>query len=59
LKLSLADSLDNARSKSKAMYVSIIEKNKKDVRFLVLFGILPVSYGIGIYWLLPNSLLKR
>ena len=58
LKLSLPDSLDNLKSKTKAIYVNILEKNKKDVGFLLISGSLSLSYGFGVYYLLPASLVS-
>jgi len=58
LKLSLVDSLDNLKSKTKAMYVNILAKNKKDVTGLLIFGSLALSFGFGIYYLLPLSLIS-
>jgi len=40
------------------MYVNILHKNKKDVTGLILFGSLGLSYGFGIYYLLPASLIS-
>lgn len=56
--MSLPDSLDNLKSKTQAMYVNILQKNKKDVTGLLLFGSLALSYGFGIYYLLPASLIS-
>ena len=58
LKLSLPDSLDNLKSKTKAMYVNILAKNKKDVTALLIFGSMALSFGFGIYYLLPLSLIS-
>lgn len=56
--MSLPDTLDNLKSKTAAMYVNILQKNKKDVTSLVLFGAMGLSYGFGIYYLLPLSLIS-
>ena len=58
LTLSLPDSLDNLKSKTKAMYVNILRKNQKDVTGLLLFGSMALVFGFGIYYLLPLSLLS-
>ena len=54
----MTDSLDNLKSKTKAMYVNILEKNKKDVTGLLVFGSMALSFGFGIYYLLPLSLIS-
>jgi len=38
------------------MYVNILEKNKKDVTGLLIFGVIALSYGFGVYYLLPLSM---
>jgi hypothetical protein len=58
LKLSLPDSLDNMKSKTQAMYVNILQKNKKDVTSLLVFGSMALSYGFGIYYLLPLGMIS-
>ena len=58
LQLSLPDSLDNLKSKTKAMYVNILKKNQKDVTGLLVFGSMALLFGFGIYYLLPLSLLS-
>ena len=58
LELSLIDSLDNVKSKTKAMYVNVLQKNKKDVTGLLVFGTLALSFGFGVYYLLPMSLIS-
>ena len=40
------------------MYVNILSKNKKDVTGLLVFGSLALSFGFGIYYLLPLSLIS-
>ena len=40
------------------MYVNILQKNKKDVTALLLFGIVAVSFGFGVYYLLPLGLVS-
>jgi hypothetical protein len=54
----LTDSLDVQRSKTKAMYVNILQKNKKDVTGFIVFGVIALSYGFGVYYLLPLSLVS-
>ena len=46
------------RSKTKAMYVNILMRNQKDVTSLILFGLILLTYGFGIYYLLPLSLVS-
>jgi hypothetical protein len=58
LKKSLVDSLDTQRSKTQGMYVNILQKNKKDVTGLIMFGTIAISYGFGVYYLLPLSLVS-
>jgi hypothetical protein len=58
LKMSLPDSLDNLKSKTKAMYVEVLLKNKKDVTGLLLFGSLALTFGFAVYYLLPLSLIS-
>ena len=38
--------------------VSILHKNAKDVSGLVIFGLISLSYGFGVYYLLPLSLVS-
>jgi hypothetical protein len=40
------------------MYVNILEKNKKDVTGLLIFGVIALSYGFGVYYLLPLSMVS-
>ena len=57
-KRSLTDALDIQRSKTQAMYVNILQKNKKDISGLILFGVISISFGFAVYYLLPLSLLS-
>lgn len=40
------------------MYVNILQKNKKDVTSLILFGVIAIGFGFGVYYLLPLSLVS-
>lgn len=40
------------------MYVSILQKNKKDVTSLLIFGSIALVFSFSIYYLLPLSLLS-
>jgi hypothetical protein len=54
----LTEALDIERSKTNAIAVNILHKNAKDVSGLVLFGFIALSYGFGVYYLLPLSLVS-
>jgi hypothetical protein len=54
----LTEALDVQRSKTLAIYVNILQKNKKDITGFLMFGILALSYGFGVYYLLPLSLVS-
>lgn len=54
----LSDALDYNRSKTQAVYVKILDKSKRNISTLVVFGVLAVTYGISIYYFLPLSLLS-
>ena len=58
LQKNLTDALDIHRSKTQALYVNILRKNQKDVTNLILFGLIALSYGFGVYYLLPLSLVS-
>lgn len=40
------------------MSINIVQKNAKDVSGLVMFGLVALSYGFGVYYLLPLSLVS-
>ena len=54
----LTDALDIQRSKTQAMYVNILYKNRKDVSSLIMFGVIAIGFGFGVYYLLPLSLVS-
>lgn len=58
LKKSLNEALDIQKSKTDAISVNILQKNKKDVTGLLVFGIIALCYGFGVYYLLPLSLVS-
>lgn len=58
LSRSITESMDVQKSKTQAIYVNILQKNRKDVTGLVIFGLIALSYGFSIYYLLPLSLVS-
>jgi len=58
LKKSLNEALDIQKSKTDAISVNILQKNKKDVTGLLVFGVIALCYGFGVYYLLPLSLVS-
>jgi hypothetical protein len=58
LSKNLTDGLDLQRSKISGMFVNVLQKNKKDVRGLIAFGVISLMYGFGMYYLLPLSLVS-
>jgi len=54
----LNEALDYNRSRTQAIYVEILQKNKKSVATMVVFGVIAVVYGFSIYYFLPLSLLS-
>lgn len=54
----LNDALDYQRSKTQAIYVKILDKNKSNITSYVLFGIMTVIYGLAIYYFLPLAMLS-
>lgn len=46
------------RSRVKATYVEILSKGKGNTVPYVVFGVLTTLYGVGIYYVLPLSLLS-
>lgn len=58
LKKSLNEALDIQKSKTDAISVNILQKNKKDVTSLLVFGFIAICYGFGVYYLLPLSLIS-
>jgi len=40
------------------LFVNVLRKNKKDVTGLVVFGFITLTYGFGLYYLLPLSLVS-
>ena len=58
LSRSITESMDIQKSKTQAIYVNILQKNRKDVTGLIIFGVIALSYGFSIYYLLPLSLVS-
>merc|ERR1719469_550868 len=54
----LNDALDIQRSKTQAVYINILEKNKADYSPMVATGIAFTAYGVTIYYLLPLALMS-
>ena len=54
----LNDALNYSRSRVKAIYVEIMRTSKSNIIPYLLFGIIGFLYGLGIYYMLPLSLLS-
>lgn len=55
----LGDCLDYSRSKTKAIYITILQNdNQQKVTKYVPVGLITSAYGIGIYYFLPLSMLS-
>ena len=52
------DALNYERSKTKALYIEILNKSKANMIPVIIFGILAVGYGFSIFYLLPLSMLS-
>lgn len=52
------ESLDIQRSKTQAMYVEILDKNKANMGSYIVFGSIAVIYGLSIYYFLPLAMLS-
>lgn len=46
------------RSRVKATYVKILSKGKAKIVPYVVFGVITTLYGLGVYYVLPLSLLS-
>jgi len=58
LSQSLTDSLSFQRSRVKSTYVEILRKSRAHILPYVIFGLITTLYGLGIYYMLPLSLLS-
>ena len=58
LSKNLNDSLDTQRSKTQAIYVEILDKNKQTMGSYIIFGVISVAYGLSIYYFLPLAMLS-
>ena len=58
LNKNLNDALNYDRSRTKAIYVEILNNSKSDVLPMIAFGSLAVTYGISIFYLFPLSLIS-
>ena len=54
----LNDALDIQRSKTQAVYVSVLNKKEANMAPMVMFGLAITIYGVTIYYLLPLALLS-
>jgi ABC-type antimicrobial peptide transport system permease subunit len=54
----LNDAINYQRSRVKATYVEIIQKNRSQLIPYMIFGAITTIYGFGIYYLLPLALLS-
>ena len=58
LQKSITESMDVQKSKMQGVYVNILQKNKKDISTLLCFGVIALTYGFSVYYLLPLSLVS-
>jgi hypothetical protein len=58
LSKNLNESLDIQRSKTKAMYVKILDKKHQNMSSYIVFGVIAVAYGLSIYYFLPLAMLS-
>ncbi len=58
LSKNLNDALDYQRSKTQAVYVEVLDKEKQSYTSYVVFGVITVAYGLAIYYFLPLSMLS-
>jgi hypothetical protein len=56
--MNLNDALDYQRSKTQAVFVEVLQKNKRNIGSLLVFGFIAVAYGVTLYYLLPLSLIS-
>ena len=57
LQLNLSEALNTERSKNDNQLVSIHDSKKLNVLPYILFGFISTGFGLGIYILLPLSML--
>jgi hypothetical protein len=58
LNKNLNDALNYDRSRTKAIYVEILNNSKSDVLPMIAFGSLAITYGISIFYLFPLALIS-
>ena len=58
LSKSLSESIDYNRSKTQAVIYEIIQGSQSGKIIGIIFGIVAVVFGIGIYYFLPLSILS-
>lgn len=56
MQMNMTDSLDVHKSKTKALYVKILQSNKKDLTGIIIVGLVNLIYGFGGYYLVPFCL---
>jgi hypothetical protein len=54
----LNDALNYERSRTKAIYVEVLNKSKTNIIPIVSFGILAVIYGLSIFYFFPLALVS-
>lgn len=54
----LNDSLDTSRSKTKAVYIEVLDPNKGQMSSYIVFGLISVAYGLSVYYFLPLAMLS-
>lgn len=54
----LNDSLDTQRSKTQASNIKVLDTSKRQMGAYIVFGIVGVVYGCGIYYFLPLAMLS-
>jgi hypothetical protein len=58
LSKTLTDALNYSTSKTKAVFVKIIQAKNFDKKPYIVFGVISVIYGLSIYYFLPLSLIS-
>lgn len=52
------DALNYERSRTKAIYVEILDNSKRNMVPMIAFGTLAIIYGISIFYLFPLALVS-
>ena len=58
LNQNLNDALNYERSRVKSIFVTILKENRINMIPVLVFGVISISYGVSIYYMLPLSLLS-